>query len=96
MMTSKIASCEVVECAYNKKKLCHAKAITVGDNVGVHAMCDTYLKTDIAGGEESQIAEVGACKVSACRHNEELECVAGAIKVGYHTDHPDCMTFIQR
>jgi hypothetical protein len=39
------------------------------------------------------IAGVGACKVSSCAHNSDLECQALSIRVGYHGDHPDCLTF---
>jgi hypothetical protein len=94
MMVGHISSCAVTECAYNTDKMCHAKAITVGD--GVHAMCDTYFKASVHGGIKDQTGEVGACKVSACRFNTDLECQANSIQVSYHKDHPDCITFARR
>jgi hypothetical protein len=43
-----------------------------------------------------QHAGVGACKVSACRYNQDYECAAEAIRVGLHQDHADCLTFTTR
>ncbi len=96
MMMPPINSCVVTECAYNTDQTCHAKAITVGDGVGTHAMCDTFFKTTMFGGAKDQIGGVGACKVAACRYNEDLECQSESIKIGYHRDHPDCVTFAKR
>ncbi len=90
-----VADCAVGECAYNAKGACHARAITVGHEL--HPACDTFLRS---AGEHSEDtadpAGVGACKVSGCRHNRGLGCGAVTIHVGYHVDHPDCLTFAAR
>ncbi len=85
-----VSECVVRECAYNAAGSCHARAITIGD--GVHPGCDTFVASkDHCDGNAA--AGVGACKVASCTHNEQLECTAPAIRVGYHGDHPDCLTF---
>jgi hypothetical protein len=90
-----VAECAVRDCAYNVTGDCRARAITIGD--GIHPACDTFVRT--AGGPSDETIPpggVGACKVSGCRHNRGLECHAASIRVGFHGDHPDCMTFAAR
>lgn len=41
-------------------------------------------------------AGVGACKVTGCKHNRDFECQAEEIAIGFHGDHPDCLTFAKR
>lgn len=89
-----VAGCEVDECAYNIDSGCHARAITVGD--GVHPGCDTYFVSDTHTREKRRSAGVGACKVSACRFNEEFECAADGIHVGYNDDGVNCLTYAPR
>ncbi len=38
-------------------------------------------------------AGVGACKVIQCIHNEDLECQASSIDVGFANGLADCMTY---
>ncbi|MCZ7680602.1 MAG: DUF1540 domain-containing protein [Sandaracinaceae bacterium] len=85
-----VASCAVRQCAYNVDGSCHAKAITVGD--GVQPGCDTYLRSR-RHTETAAHAGVGACKVEACRHNRDLECAAGSIRVDRRGGNPSCVTF---
>jgi len=47
------------------------------------------------GGFPDVTASVGACKVSSCTHNMDLECAAPGIKVGYIGNEIDCLTFTQ-
>jgi hypothetical protein len=90
-----VADCAVRECAYNMTGSCRARAITIGD--GIHPACDTFLRTASEHSDEPDAsAGVGACKISGCRHNRSLECSAPSIRVGYHSDHPDCLTFAAR
>jgi hypothetical protein len=86
-----VAECDVRECAYNTGDRCHARAITIGD--GLHPACDTFVRSPGRMERSAAIAGVGACKVSSCAHNSDLECQALSIRVGYHGDHPDCLTF---
>jgi hypothetical protein len=90
-----VQSCSVTDCAYNVDSDCHAKAITIGD--GVHPGCDTYIngagKHPVSG---SSFAGVGACKVSSCVHNQDLECAATGIEVGIRNDMADCLTYTAR
>lgn len=86
-----VSECAIEECAYNKKKTCHAIAITVGD--GLHPLCDTFFKSALRGGAK-ETAGVGACKVSSCRHNKELECNASGIQVGSMKNMANCLTFV--
>jgi hypothetical protein len=92
---TQIKSCSVTECSYNKHNSCHTLAITVGGPEPC-PQCDTYLHGARKGGIPDMQAGVGACKVSGCSHNSDLECTAGSIMVGIHNNHPDCMTFAAR
>jgi hypothetical protein len=85
-----VTDCAATACGYNVRGRCHACAITVGD--GEHPMCDTYTP-DPHHVRRLPIAGVGACKVSICVYNHELECSAPAIHVALHDGHPDCATF---
>lgn len=85
-----VNGCSVQRCGYNADGGCHARAITVGD--GVHPKCDTYVEVTEHTSARSK-AGVGACKVSGCRHNRDLECEAPFIQVTSHGDHADCSTF---
>lgn len=89
-----VAECAARDCAYNADDRCHARAITIGD--GLHPACDTFLPSRERSEEGAATAGVGACKVSSCAHNRGLECEAPSIHVGYHGDHPDCLTFAKR
>ena len=91
METSKVIKCEVSDCAYNRDNCCHTMAITIGD--GMNPRCDTFCHSTSKGGDIESIASVGACKVSACKHNNALECQTSEICVGYGDQGPDCLTF---
>lgn len=92
---SQISECDVTDCSYNLNNRCRTIAITVGD--GACPMCDTYVQISQKGGAGGDlIGGVGACRASECVHNRSLECTAGAIKVGRHSGHADCVTFAQR
>ncbi|OHB66008.1 MAG: hypothetical protein A2Y77_15365 [Planctomycetes bacterium RBG_13_62_9] len=88
-----IAGCEVTDCCYNFDRKCHALAIQVGDGA-THPVCDTYAGSQASQcGDPSASGNVGACKVSSCEYNQNLECMAQSITVGYREDEPDCLTF---
>jgi Domain of Unknown Function (DUF1540) len=95
MHMPKIDSCEVSDCSYNKKKQCHALAITVGGPEAC-APCDTYMHAARKGGDADSIGGVGACKVDSCSFNSSFECSASGIKVELHQGHADCATFKHR
>lgn len=59
----------------------------------VTPMCDTFWHSTMKGGNVSDTAGVGACKVSACKYNKKFECGAREITINYHDLEPDCMTF---
>jgi len=88
----KIERCRVTECCYNLEQMCHALAITVG-GAGDHPACDTYCDLTAKGGDRSAVGGVGACKVSECRYNQSLECLASGITVGRAQDEAACLTF---
>jgi hypothetical protein len=89
-----VSECEMIECAYNQQRACHAMAITVGDDVC--PMCDTFLDSDSKGGVSNETGGVGACKESDCQFNDALECSAPSIKVSGHSGHADCSTYKRR
>lgn len=94
MKMPKVKECQVERCAYNQGKMCHALAITVGDDD--EPRCDTFFENAEKGGERSGSAGVGACKVATCEHNQGFECHASAIQVGMMHDEAECLTFEPR
>ncbi len=89
-----VSACEQESCSYNKKKACHAMAITVGDNQH-HPMCDTVLMANHKGGVTAP-GQVGACKEGECKFNMDFECTAKSIQVGIHEGCADCITYAAR
>lgn len=85
-----VSDCTIADCAYNSNKCCHAIAITIGD--GDSPMCDTFFISSKHGGVKD-MAGVGACKVSACRHNMDFECNTASIRVSHEGNTGKCMTF---
>ena len=87
-----VRACAITDCAYNVDKSCHARAITIGD--GVHPGCDTaFLDAPLHTQDTNRIAGVGACKVSGCRYNDDLECDAESIEVGFVGKGINCLTY---
>lgn len=88
-----VSECTVSACSYNHDG-CHAFAITVGGANG-SAGCTTFVPLGDKGGLAKVVAQVGACSRSDCVHNADLECTAGAIRVGPGAgDHAaNCLTF---
>ncbi|MDV6345815.1 DUF1540 domain-containing protein [Nitrosomonas sp. Is37] len=92
--TPLVSECSVIECAYNLKRNCHARAITIGD--GVHPSCDTFFINKNHTKAAMRAAGVGACKVAACKFNDDFECMTENIQVGRSTDEISCLTFAMR
>ncbi len=91
MLMPKISQCDVSECAYNHNKMCHALAITVGG--GADHMCDTFIESEMQGGDPQTVGSVGACRCMDCGHNDSLECQANEIQIGHMKNEVDCMTY---
>ena len=91
MKMAHIKNCGLSDCGYNISGHCHALSITVG-GPGDH-QCDTFFKHEGKGGNPSAVGMVGACKVTSCSHNADLECSADNITVGRFGTEVDCMTF---
>ena len=91
MEMSKVMKCEIRDCAYNMANSCHTMAITIGNSSS--PKCDTFCKSSMKGGDTSCLAGVGACKTSSCRYNNNLECGAQGISIGYKGQEADCLTF---
>jgi len=88
-----VAECGANDCAYNVDGGCNARAITIGD--GLHPGCDTFFVAP-RHSRSLRMAGVGACKVTGCRHNDDLECQATAIRVDRNVDGVACTTFEKR
>lgn len=89
-----VGQCSVSNCAYNASMMCHAKAITIGDDQ--NPCCDTMMRGSRHVHANSIKAGVGACKVSSCGHNDDLECSADKIAVGMSGGNIKCMTYAMR
>lgn len=87
---SPVTRCRVVECAYNRDEVCHARGITVGDSDT--PACDTFFTSDRRASGEFE-AGVGACKVSVCEYNEGFQCAAPSVEVAPAREKADCITF---
>ena len=89
-----VSKCGATQCGYNVGQLCHAKAITIGDeqNPG----CDTFFGARDRSNDVKRVAGVGACKVSQCLHNSDYECTAKDIEVGITKDRVNCLTYHAR
>ena len=88
---SQVQRCDARSCSYNVDGSCHAKAITIGD--GAVPACDTYLDLGIHCRTSSRTAGVGACKVSRCRFNDDLECTKTYISIGPSHERVECLDF---
>jgi hypothetical protein len=91
MEMAMVKKCEATECSYNADNVCHAFAITIGDEA--NPMCDTLCQSSMKGGDSEVTAGVGACKVASCMHNSSLECRCEEIEVGYQGTEVDCLCF---
>ncbi len=91
MEMSKVVKCEVNDCAYNTDNCCHTMAVTIGNSMS--PICDTFCQSTMQGGGASCTAGVGACKTFSCVYNNNLECDAPGIFIGYNEQEPDCLTF---
>jgi hypothetical protein len=89
-----VEQCVVTDCVYNINKGCHARAITVGD--ATNPDCDTYMGSSNHAKPTQVKAGVGACKVTGCTHNDDFECMAEHINVGYRGSSVHCLTFMKR
>jgi len=89
-----VAECTAIDCAYNTERICHAKAITIGDTDAPN--CDTLCcGADHVRAKDTH-AGVGACKVSNCSYNDDLECTAHSITIGMMNNHVSCLTYTLR
>ena len=86
-----VTNCVLESCSYNINKKCHAISITIGD--GDHPACDTFVAGKTKIGITNNMGIVDACKVGKCSYNCSLKCTAKNINVGFHKQHPDCLTF---
>ena len=92
-----VKACTAQACGFNKDMGCHARAITVGDenNPG----CDTFLAVpDITAHAKSvgRVSGVGACKVADCKFNDDYECMADEIIVGFNNTKASCQTYVHQ
>ncbi len=88
-----VRDCSATSCAYNTNKACHARAITVG--ASATPGCATFFEMT-APSHVSNVqrqAGVGACKVSGCQFNKDLECMADGIQVGVSPQGVHCLTY---
>ncbi len=93
MKMPKIKDCDVLDCSYNKDNMCHAIAITVGDE---EPSCDTFISRNHKGGAMDMTGGVGACKTEDCMFNQSMECVAQNISITLSGGHADCVTYSKR
>jgi len=86
-----VSLCDVTQCQYNGAQQCHAKAITIGD--GVTPECDTFFRGNNSVDAPHILAGVGACKVRGCKFNDDLECTAEHVKIGYSGEEVRCLSY---
>jgi hypothetical protein len=95
MKTAKVAKCKISGCAYNINGLCHAPAITIGQDR--HPICHTFSQSAMNGQtvDTGSVAGVGACEISSCIYNADLKCQSQEILVDYREQQPQCVIFQQ-
>lgn len=86
-----VKKCDVDSCAYNSNQLCHAKAITIGDDSVPN--CDTYVSGHSQTSMIKIVAGVGACKVVGCKFNKDYECTGDAVEIGRVGSSIRCLTY---
>lgn len=93
MKEAKIKDCVFAGCSYNENEMCYAPGIAIGD--GDHPRCDTFVegKTKVKGGDIKTMGKVQSCQVKKCSNNVSLKCTADNVTVGFHEQHPYCLTF---
>lgn len=84
---SPVLTCMATGCSFNSSEVCHAGAITVGED---HPQCDMYTHSAVPMADE--MSSVSKCSVSNCFFNESMGCHAVGITLGNHGDHADCFT----
>jgi hypothetical protein len=94
MEVPQVQSCDMTDCDYNRRKQCHAIAVTIGE--GDNPRCDTFwiaTEAKAKAGDPAQIGRVGACRVGQCQYNHRLQCGAEGIMVGHKEADALCLTF---
>ena len=92
MSATKVNTCTVSDCAYNKGQSCHAMGITI-DNP-TKATCATFTPaTNGVGGMETVIASIGACKATSCVNNKGMMCSADSVKIGMSEGKVSCLSY---
>jgi hypothetical protein len=84
-----VLTCQVMECSYNDREICHADEISVGGN---HATCDTFTTAGVANRQDD-MGSVARCDILQCSFNDQQACNASGITVGHHESHADCLTY---
>jgi hypothetical protein len=92
MEMPRIASCNMNSCSFNSDNKCHTMAI----NVGSHADCKAFNRSDNKEGFDNAIGGIGACLDPDCKFNDHLECSANNVNIGMHNGEADCETFEKR
>ena len=87
-----VTKCNVEDCAYNNERRCHARAITVGDADGSGHRCDTMMLS-AEHCDRLEIAGVGACRATNCKHNRDFECETDVVNVEIARGRAECKTF---
>jgi len=100
MVMPKVASCGVIDCAYNKNKKCYATSIMVGE---ILPCCDTFTYAPLGLTppvppikKRGEIGAVEICKVERCTHNKDMMCTAEKIDVARQSCNADCLMFRER
>lgn len=93
MNMTPVSNCGATSCSFNQDSQCHAIAITIAIAEASKAECNTYADLSLKGGSREIIAGVGACKVTSCRNNKNLECSAPAIQIDRKDGKVLCLTY---
>jgi hypothetical protein len=87
-----VTECSVTGCSYNHDG-CTAFAVTVDQDHD----CATFIPLDTKGGLSKVVTQVGACQRANCMFNQDLECVASAVRMGPGADGTAaCLSYQER
>ncbi|MHB9038372.1 MAG: DUF1540 domain-containing protein [Armatimonadota bacterium] len=92
-MVPEVNKCSVNQCFYNLNNECCAHSILVGSD---EPICETYVPSQQQINRHGQ-AEVGACHIGKCAHNNDMNCHACSdIEVVLSNNQAWCNTFEPR
>lgn len=85
-----ITGCDAKSCAHNQAGKCSAQSVTVGGRGAPR--CNMFCLESGEAGDTEKGGQVGVCKMSDCKYNQELKCGAPSMRFNWQNGSALCMT----